>query len=379
MIYLDSAATTKINRSVLDAMMPYLIDEYANPGSIYPAGVRARSAINDARQKVADFLNCDTDQIVFTSGGSEGNSLIINGVKQYLSIIGKKHIITTEIEHESVLRAFTTAAIKDGFICDFIKPTFSNCIDQSSIANIIKENTGFISIMMMNNETGVVNNVKEIAKLCKKYGILFHSDCVQSAGINEIDVRNIECDFATISSHKIHGPKGVGAVFIKNKNIITPSIFGSESQEFGLRGGTENVAGIVGFGEACKIAKENLELNRKHIAKLRKTFAICISDYLPDVIFNGYDTGEKILSITIPDVNAQSLILAVGNDVQISAGSACNSYSDKPSHVLMAIGLNKDEASRTIRVSFSETNTLDEVIEAAKIIYNTVLKLRVLH
>ena len=377
-VYLDNAATTKIDQRVLDIMQPYLYDEFYNPGSIYPSGVRAKNAIDEARQKVADFFNCNFEEVIFTSGGSEGNNLVINGLRRYLTLASKKHIVTSAIEHDSVLRAISLLCLNDGFQCGIAYPQNHRFIQKNDVENLLTNDTGLVSVMYINNETGAQNEVKDIAELCRNRGVIFHTDCVQAAGVIPIDVKHIGCDFATISSHKIHGPKGVGAIFAKKKSVISPIIAGGAFQEFGLRGGTENVAGIVGFGEACRLSKAELKDNSSYISNLREEFARLISELIPDAYFNCLENGKKILSITIPGIDSQSLILLLGDSVQLSAGSACNSHNDYPSHVLKAIGLSDDDARSTIRISLSAQNTSEETSVAAYHIADAVRKVKML-
>lgn len=364
MIYLDNASTTQMDERVFEAMLPFLKDNFANPGSIYSAGIFARDAINEARQNVADLLHCDRSQIIFTSGGSEGNSLVFNGLKHYLKISGKTHILSTKIEHDSVLNSIKNLVLFEGFTADLASPDKNCIIQKEEIENGINNGTGLVSVMYMNNETGVKNPVVDISNVCRHHDVLFHTDCVQAAGVVDLNMTQIGCDFATISSHKINGPKGVGAIFAKRKQVLSPIIFGGAYQEFGYRGGTENVAGIVGFGEACKLTAERLSEARVRVSSLRRAFKEGLATELPSAIFNCFDYGEKIISVTIPNVDAQTLILAIGDKVQISAGSACNSRSSTPSHVLTAIGVSGDDARNTIRVSVSSNNTIGDITTA---------------
>ena len=257
MIYLDSAATTKIAPEVLAAMMPYLTDEYGNAGTLYGLGRSAAEAVQKAREQVATLFGCTPDHVVFTSGGSESNNTVFKGLRHKLTEQGKKHLIVSAIEHDSVLRA-AESLTKDGFYITYIKPSSDGRISPKAVEAAIQEDTGLVSVMFTNNETGVTNDINEIGRTCRQNEVLLHTDCVQAAGQYPLSVYKNDVDFASISSHKIHGPKGVGALYIREPSII-PLVCGGSEQEFGLRGGTENVAGIVGLGAAAEIAVVNMQ------------------------------------------------------------------------------------------------------------------------
>lgn len=374
MIYLDNAATTKIDPRVLDVMMPYLSDEYGNAGTLYGLGRRAREAVDMAREQVAKFMHCEPDQIIFTSGGTEGNNLVICGLADHLKSIDKKHIITSTVEHDSVIHAVDFLCTKDGFDAEFLPVSRGGSVDVESLN--VTANTGLVSVMYENNETGVDNPVWEIATKCQENGVLFHSDCVQAAGLRDVYMDEIPCDFATISSHKIHGPKGAGAVFARDKELLRPIINGGADQEFGLRGGTENVAAIVGFGMACEIAGAELYQNAMQVSNMRAAFLdalhskMCDYSGWPDKIYlNGVRSQVlgKTISLLINGVDAETLLLMLdAKGICVSAGSACRSHVEDPSHVLTAMGLTEDEARSSVRVSFSATNSFADVIYAAE-------------
>lgn len=382
MIYLDNAATTQMSPEVLDAMLPYLKDEYGNAGAVYGLGRRAADAVVKARQQVADFVGAKPEQIIFTSSGTEANNLAICGSRHYLEDISKKHIITSPTEHDSVLRAVNA-------LCKPLSPNEKKCIkaefDMSfldvnehgvvidSLVQTIRDDTGLVSVMCINNEIGSVNNIKKIGEICRKKNILFHTDCVQAAGAVSIDVDEIGCDFLSFSAHKIHGPKGIGALYVRNKENLNPIINGGLHQEFGLRGGTENIPNIVGFGKACEMMSNDIEKNAALLGHYKYIFKQTLRSKLNDLglendmrINGGSLCLGKTLSITFNNVDAEALVLTLDNrDVCISAGSACTSHESEPSHVLKAIGLSDDEARSTVRVSFSEYNTATEVERAA--------------
>lgn len=384
MIYLDNAATTRIAPEVLDAMMPYLQENYGNAGTIYSFGRQSAAAIQIAREKVARLFGCTPDHVVFTSGGSEGNNMIVKGLRHKLLQSGKMHLVLSATEHDSMIRA-AESLTKDGFYITYVKPDVNGCITASIVESALQEDTGFVSIMLANNETGAVNDIGAIGKLCKERSILFHSDCVQAAGQYQIDVEGNDLDFVTVSSHKIHGPKGVGAVYVRDMDIA-PLIHGGSEQEHGLRGGTENVAGIVGFGMAAGIAVDNMVDNLIYTSSLKQLFIMELSKELPygnlkesGVQFNGYtylDPG-KVLNLRIDGVFGESLVLMLDSmGVCISAGSACRSLEASPSHVLVAHGLTDEEARSSVRISFSKYNTREEATKAAAIMASCIETLR---
>lgn len=367
MIYLDNAATTCVDERVLQAMMPWFLGKYGNPGSLHSLGREAKAAVESARAQIAALINCDPEQVVFTSGGSEANNLAIKG-----SLNWRDGVLLSATEHESIWSATegesyhrsTIAATSTGKILPYFMQAFS--LNDYRLA----------TVMCVNNEVGVINPVKAFAALCHKHGMLFHTDCVQALGSVNVDVKDINCDFASFSSHKIHGPKGVGALYVKKRDTLRSLVSGGADQEFGLRGGTENVAGIVGFGEACRILQEEFEENIAHIKNLRETFLRGISS-VNDVSVINAEATPKILNLRFEGVDAQTLVLmADAYGVCISAGSACHSHSNEPSRTLLAMRLTEDEARSCIRVSFSADNSIQEVEDAARIIGLCVKTLR---
>ena len=291
---------------------------------------------------------------------------MFQGLKEYLKSIGKTHILVSAIEHDSVLKA-AHSLIKDEFYIEYLPAHSDGKVFAQSVEDAITSKTGLVSVMYVNNETGAVNPIEEIGTICMKRGILFHTDCVQAAGCHPIDVEKIGCDFLSISSHKIHGPKGVGALFAKEKSMLAPIIFGGAEQEFGLRGGTENVAGIVGFGI--------------WVSTLKHRFYMALTDALKKngcaeiVHTNGSSvlSPGKTLNLCLRGIDGQTLLLMLdGKSICISAGSACRSHEAEPSHVLIAMGLTPDEARSSIRISFSRMNTADEIVDAANIIASCI-------
>lgn len=377
MIYLDNAATTPIDPAVLEAMMPYLTTEYGNPGGLYTLGRSANAAVQTAREQVAHFIKASPEQVIFTSGGSEANNLVFFGIEDYLKARGKTHILVSSIEHDSVLKA--AQSLKENcFTVERIPPLLGAAtIAVEDICQMIRPETGLVSVMYANNETGDISNVFDIGRACHSEGVLFHTDCVQAAGCIDLNTQIMPCDFLSISSHKIHGPKGVGALFVRDRSLMTPLIYGGSSQEFGLRGGTENVAGIVGFGKACELAQEHIHDK----SDVESVFRTVIGEAIRNKRIRGIHINGKVytdhiwktLSITVDDVDAQTLLLLLdANGVCASAGSACCSHDNIPSHVLTAIGLTDKQARETLRFSFSRMTSRKEAIQAAEIFVRCV-------
>lgn len=385
MIYLDNAATTPIDRRVLESMMPYLTTQYGNAGTLYKFGRAANEAVQNARTQVSRFVGASNGSIIFTSGGSESNNLVFRGVKEYLKRIGRTHVLVSTVEHDSVLRA-AESLIKEGFDVGYIPVQGDGSVSLTALEGLLRSDTGLVSVMYVNNETGAVNPVCDIGSLCMKHGVLFHTDCVQAAGGHAIDAVEIGCDFLSVSSHKIHGPKGVGALYVKDVTTITPLIYGGAEQEYGLRGGTENVAGIVGFGRTCELSAAQLQEDKTYVSSLKQRFVTELTDALKErgmdgiIHINGGSimAPGKTVNLRIDGVDNESLILMLDNkEICISAGSACQSHESNPSHVLTAMGLTMEEARSSVRVSFSRMNTMEEIIEAAQTIAGFIGVLRV--
>ena len=386
MIYLDNSATTPIHPEVLKAMMPYLKGGYGNAGAVYRIGRESAKAIQKAREQVAQLFNASADQIVFTSGGSEGNNMVFSyGMRCMLEERGKKHVVISQIEHDSIYEAAThmfkpsgKADIKDDFYTQIIQTKSDGTVDVKHLEALLDEDEsiGLVSVMYVNNETGAVNPINHIGEICRERGIMFHTDCVQAAGCHAIDTNTIGCDFATISGHKIHAPKGIGAIYIKDKTLDRSLIYGGANQEFGLRGGTENVAGIVGLGKACDLICSDFGTQRVTISLLKRLFYGNMISYLKEanledkIHVNGASVGDvgKTLNLRVENIDSETLLLMLdAKGVCISAGSACHSHKSEPSRVLPAMGLSDDEARDSVRISFSSTNTPAEVEEAASI------------
>ena len=381
-IYLDYAATTPVDKEVLKAMTPYLKKDFGNPSSLHRFGQKTRSAIDEVRRKVAKFLNCSESEIIFTGSATEANNLAIFGVVRALKKKEiKPHIITTKIEHHAVLHPFEELE-KEGVEVSFIAPNKEGIVEIDDIQKAIKENTVFISIMYANNEIGTIQPIQKIGKLIarlnknRKYKIYFHTDAVQAVNYLDCNVKELGVDFLTLSAHKIYGPKGVGALFVKQGTPIEPIIYGG-GHEFGLRSGTENVAGIVGLGKAIEL----VEKHKNDIKRIKKLQDKIIEEVLkiPNTRLNG--SREKRLpnnvNISISGVEGESLVIALDQyGIAVSTGSACSSKELKPSHVLLAIGLSPKEAHGSLRITLGRFTTEEEVDYFLKILPKVVKRLR---
>lgn len=383
-IYLDNAATTRVAPEVLEAMLPYFSESYGNAGSIHHAGRKAASAVDLARKQVASFMGTTPEHIIFTSGGSESNNMVFKGLRDSLLESGKTHIIVSAIEHDSVLRA-AESLTKDGFDITYVQPDATGVISPKLIEEALRANTGLVSVMYANNEMGAVNDISEIGGICKKHSVFFHTDCVQAAGQYPIEVDNMGIDFASVSGHKIHAPKGVGALYVRDTKLA-PLICGGAEQEYGLRGGTENVPGIVGLGVACDIISGSMKEDVTQMSTLKQRFYMTLCEELRErgedagiVHINGMSVIHpgKLLNMTVDGVDGETLLLMLdANGVCVSAGSACRNHEAEPSHVLMAMGLDKEAARNSVRISFSKFNNTDEVAQAARIFAFCISALR---
>ena len=365
-IYLDNASTTRISDEVYLEMEPYLKMFYGNASSHHSYGEVTRKAIDNAREVIAETLNCKPQEIYFTSGGSESNTWAIRGLANPYRR-RPMHIISDNQEHHSILNALSTRwSHNDDIVFSLVEADVDGKVDVDMLTDMFQINTRLCSIQTVNNETGIVQPIAKIAYKCKDEGCIFHTDAVQSFGYMRIDVDTLAIDMLSASAHKIHGPKGVGFLYISDsiKNQMIPLINGGQ-QERGLRGSTENVAGIVGLKRATEIAYQNIIENNVYLEHLAKELVNMLS-HLPGVHTNVHLglTDYRHISIRLDNVRAEEMLSLLDSvDICVSSGSACSSDSNKPSHVLKAIGLTDEQANSTIRVSINETNTLDELKE----------------
>lgn len=375
-IYFDNASTTKMSAEVLQAMMPVMTECYGNSNSVHGIGRDANKYIDNARDTIAKTLNVSPSEIYFTSGGTEANNWAIIGIAMANRSKGN-HIITSKFEHHSVLDACAYLE-KNGFDVTYLDVDKNGFINFAEYIGAFTPQTILVSIMSANNEVGTIQNIKAIAQTAKERGVIFHTDAVQLYGSMSLDCQDIGIDAMSISSHKIYGPKGVGALYISNKIDIDNLHFGG-NQERGRRGGTLNVAGITGFAKAAEIAYRDLAQNQYKLKTLSDYFVTQLTKEVPDVIINGYDKQKlrKIVSATFVGVDGSALLMMLDlKGVYVSTGSACMSNSVEVSHVLKAMGLSDDLAKSTIRFSFSKNNEYEEVDRAVAIIKECVEKLR---
>lgn len=362
LIYLDHAATTPIKEEVLNEMLPYLTSNYGNASSIYSIGRESKKAIQNARVKVAKAIGCKENEVYFTSCGSESNNLAIKGIAKANKEKGK-HIITSKIEHPSVLNTCKNLE-NDGYEITYLNVDEKGFVDLEQLENSINEHTILISIMFANNEIGTIQEIEKISKIAKKHNIIFHTDAVQAVGNVKINVDEMGIDMLSMSAHKFYGPKGVGVLYVKN-GIDFDKIQDGGHQENNKRAGTENVAGIVGLGKAIEIANLNLDNYNCKLLKLRNFFIKEITEKFPNVKING-DLKSRLpgnINISLKNIDGEELLLKLDSqNICASTGSACSSGSDEPSHVLKAIGLEKEYAVGSLRITLGEKNNVDEII-----------------
>lgn len=361
MIYLDHAATTAIKEEVIKEMMPYLTEQYGNPSSLYSFGRKSKKAVENARMQVASAINAKKSEIYFTSGGTEADNLAIKGIAKHYKNKGK-HIITSRVEHHAVINVCKRLE-KEGFEVSYLSVDKSGKISIEELKNTIRKDTILISVMMANNEIGTIQPIKEIGKIAKAKGIIFHTDAVQAVGSLSIDVDELGVDLLSISAHKFYGPKGVGALYIRRGTGIEELLDGG-AQERGKRPGTENISSIVGMGKAIEIATENLETYQKKMCYLRDETIREILKRIPMAYLNGHATDRLPgnVNMIFPSMEAEAMILKLDQrGIAVSSGSACASGSLEPSHVLKAIGLSHEVAQCSLRFTFGEENTIKDV------------------
>ena len=359
--YFDNAATMKVKREVLDKMFPYFIELYGNPSSLYTLGRRAKMGIEEARREVADLIKCDKNEIYFTSGGTESDNTALKGI-MYANKNKGKHVITTKIEHHAILNTCKTLE-ENGFKITYLNVDKDGIINLKELIDAITKETVLISVMFANNEIGSIQPIQKIGEIAKEKGIIFHTDAVQACGNVDIGVKEMHIDMLSLSGHKIGAPKGIGALYV-NKNIEFKNLIDGGHQERDKRAGTENVPGMVGLGEACKIAKDNMETHVNRLKGLRDFYFSEVKNQIPDIKING-SMKHRLpgnSNISFKDVNGNELLMKLDErGICASAGSACSSRSSMPSHILTAIGLTSEYAEGTLRVTFGDENTKEDV------------------
>jgi len=374
LIYLDNAASTQIHPVVIEEMIPFLKEQYGNPSSIHRLGRLSHKAIQNARKKIADLIHCQPEEILLTSGGTESNNTALLGIANSNS---KKHIITSSIEHDAILEPCKKLE-KEGSEITYVPVDSDGLLNSEKIRESISKDTCLVTIMFANNEVGTIQPIKEISKICKENKVIFHTDAIQAVGKVDINVKELDLDLLSLSSHKINGPKGVGALYIKKGIQIDPFILGG-GQENGLRSGTENVASIVGFGKACQLAKENMRNNISNFTNLRDSLVSKITEQISHATFNGHK--EKRIPnnahFTFLGVNGEDLIIKLDeNGIAASTGSACSVRVQKASHVLKAMGFDHEQITGSLRLTVGISNNESEIEKTVEILKKVVKELR---
>ena len=377
--YFDHAGTSPLDEEVFAAMKPYFMNKFGNPSSIYQEGQEAERAINNAREQVKEFINAsDTREIIFTGSGTEADNLAIKGIAMALEDQGN-HVITSEIEHHAVLHTCEFLEEQLDFEVTYLSVDENGFIDVEELKNSIRSDTILISIMMANNEIGTIQPVKKISEIASENDIYFHTDAVQAAGQVEIDVQDLQVDLLTLSAHKINGPKGVGALYVKKGVKLIPQMTGG-AQERNRRASTENVPGIVGFGKAASLAQKRLPEKQERLSKLRDKIIDTVMEEIDEVILNG-PRGDKRLpnnvNFCFRYIEGESILLNLDmHNIAASSGSACTSGSLDPSHVLLATGLSHEVAHGSLRLTLGYNNTEEEVNYLLDILPDVIQKLR---
>ena len=377
-IYLDHSATTPIRPEVLEAMLPFLREHHGNAGSLHRFGRDCRRAVETAREQVAALINAEPCEILFTSGGTESDNLAICGIVE-ASDRKAMRLVTTAVEHHAVLHACESLARANRVDLQVTGVDREGLVDPDAVEALLNDDTFLVSVMHANNETGVVQPIHRIGSLCQERGIPFHSDTIQSVGKLPLDVRKLPLDLAAISGHKLHGPKGIGALFVRSGTGIEPQAVGG-AQERGRRAGTENVAGIVGLGRACELLRGELQGVSKRMEGLRDRLQEGVLAAVPGAAINGSTAHRlsNILNVAFDGLDGERVMFALDQEgVAVSTGSACTAGSLDPSHVLLAMGQSHERASSAIRFSLGRDNTGEEIDRVISLLPGLVEQLRV--
>ena len=375
-IYLDYAATTPVHPEVLKAMLPYYTDAFGNPSSIYSYGQEAKGAVEGARAKVAGLIGARDEEIVFTSGGAEADNFAIKGIA-YANESKGNHIITSSIEHHAVIETCKFLE-RRGFDVTYLPVDEYGMVDPDDVRKAITDKTILLSVMHANNEIGTIEPIAEIAKIAKEAEIYFHTDAVQTVGHIPVDVNDLGMDLLSMSAHKLHGPKGVGALYVRKGTKITPVMHGGE-QERRRRASTENVAGIVGFGKAMELAQEEMGHGTERLTILRDRFIKGLLDNIDGTRLNGHPEMRlpNNINISVNYVEGESMVLNLDLEgICASTGSACSSSSLKPSHVLLAIGLVPEQAHGSLRFTLGRLTEEGDIVQVLEVLSRIVSKLR---
>ena len=375
-VYLDYSATTPVKEEVVKEMLPYYTEVYGNPSSLYDAGLEAKAGLDKARERVAKLINADGREIFFTSCGTESDNWVLEGVADALKAKGN-HIITSKIEHHAILHTCEYLE-KHGFEVTYLDVDSEGVVKPEVLEKAIKPQTILVSIMMVNNEIGTIQPIKELTAVAKKHGILFHTDAVQGLGNVHIDVKDLGVDFLSMSAHKIYGPKGIGALYMKKGLKISTFMHGG-AQESKKRAGTENVAGIAGFGKAAEMAMEGLDEHIEHSTQMRNYLWEKIEKNITGVQLNGSRDLRHPgnLNVSFDYIEGEAILLMLnGNGIAVSTGSACSSKSLAPSHVLDAIGVSITKMNGTIRFTVGDFTTKEDIDYVADVLIKIVKRLR---
>ena len=377
-VYLDYSATTPVKEEVLKEMIPYFTEHFGNPSSLYTIGLESKAAIDHAREQVASLIGAKPQEIYFTGGGSESDNWVLESVAMEMKAKGKgNHIITSRIEHHAILHTCEFLE-KNGFEVTYLDVDPEGFVSPEDLEKAIRPETVLISIMFVNNEIGTIEPIAELAEVAHKHKILFHTDAVQAAGNIPVDVHAQGIDLMSMSSHKIYGPKGEGALFCR-KGVRLQSFIHGGAQESGKRAGTENLAGIIGFGKAAELAEKNLSEHMKHCSELRNYLIQRVKEEIPDVIVNGSMEHRHPgnANITFKYIEGESILLMLDAfGIYVSTGSACSSKSLEPSHVLAAIGLPHEVIHGTIRFTVGDMTTKEDIDYVIEKLVMVVARLR---
>ena len=377
LVYADNAATTRLSAAAYEAMLPFLRDGFGNPSSVYSLGRDAAKAVLEARQKVAAAISADVQEIYFTSCGSEADNQAIRSAALSGAASGKRHIVTSAFEHHAVLR--TCDFLKtQGYDITYVTPDRNGLISPDQVRNALRDDTCLVTIMYANNEIGTIQPVPEIAALCKESGVAFHTDAVQAVGHIPINVKQQGIDMLSLSGHKLHAPKGVGVLYVNRRITPSPLIFGG-SQERGRRAGTENVPAIVGLGAAITDAVSGIDERRQYVLAMRDKLIDGLFERIPDITLNGdrHTRLEGNVNISIKGIEGESLLMLLDmQGICASSGSACESSSLDPSHVLRSIGLDEAAAKGSLRLTINEENTDDDIDYILEKLPEAVTRLR---
>lgn len=374
MVYLDNNATTPLDPAVIKAMIEFM-DNFGNPSSLYPIGRKVKEKINECREIIASAIGAHRSEIIFTGSGTEADNFAILGVMD--AHPDKKEFITSAIEHPAVLRTAQYLE-KKGYKVTYVPVDAYGVIDLDFLKDAISPQTALISIMHANNEIGTIQPIEKVVEIAKSKGVLVHTDCVQTFGKIEVNVDKLGVDLLSLSAHKVYGPKGVGALYIRKGTNICPFIHGGH-QEKGMRAGTENTLGIVGFGEAVKVLKERWKKDKEKIEKLASKLKEGIESRIPQVKFNGHPENrvKNTLNFAFPGLEAEAILLALATkEIYVSTGSACSEEAEEVSHVLLSIGLKPEIARSCLRFSLGRFNTEEDIDIVLKELPEIIEKLR---